>query len=48
MEKISVYHSNDKKNLSDRKTEKCRHFEKSGDCWLADKCKFAHGNEELK
>lgn len=30
------------------KTVICKHFEQSGQCYLGDKCHFAHGSEELR
>ena len=30
------------------KTSRCRHFEQHGNCQMAEKCHFAHGDEELR
>lgn len=35
-------------NMSKYKTAICRHYANNGHCEMADKCNFAHGDNELK
>ena len=30
------------------KTSRCRHFDQTGNCQLAERCHFAHGDRDLR